>query len=92
MSDPSVRLRITHKSDGLIKNDHFRALARAAHDRQFRPRCVLFDGWYSSLENLKRLRSFGWTWLTRLKSNRLVNVHRQGTRPLAQSPIAAAGT
>ena len=84
--------RIAHKADGLTKNDHFRALVQAARDRTFRPRCVLFDGWYSSLENLKLLRSFGWTWLTRLKSNRLVNVHRQGTRPLAQSPIAATGT
>ena len=41
-------------NDGLSKNDHFGQLLRAAHDRGFRPECVCFDGWYGSLENLKR--------------------------------------
>jgi hypothetical protein len=85
--------RIYHKpSDGLTKNDHFQALARAAHARGFRPRCVAFDGWYSSLENLKLLRSFGWRWLTRLKPNRLVNRDRQGERPLSRTEISSTGT
>jgi putative transposase len=84
--------RLAHKGDGLTKNDHFRALVRAARDRGFRPRCVLFDGWYSGLENLKVLRGFGWLWLTRLKSNRLVNRDRQGTRALRDTELAATGT
>jgi putative transposase len=84
--------RIAHKVDGLTKNDHFRALVRAARDRGFCPRCVLFDGWYSGLENLKVLRDFGWLWLTRLKSNRLVNRDRQGTRALRDTDLAATGT
>jgi putative transposase len=84
--------RLVHKSDGLTKNDHFRALVCAARDRGFRPRCVLFDGWYSGLENLKVLRGFGWLWLTRLKSNRLVNRERQGTRALRDTDLAATGT
>lgn len=84
--------RLVHKADGLTKNDHFRALVRAARDRGFRPRCVLFDGWYSGLENLKVLRGFGWLWLTRLKSNRLVNRERQGTRALRDTDLAATGT
>jgi DDE superfamily endonuclease len=84
--------RVAHKSDGLTKNDHFRALVRAARERGFRPRCVLFDGWYSGLENLKVLRGFGWLWLTRLKSNRLVNRERQGTRALRDTELAATGT
>jgi putative transposase len=84
--------RLYHKPDGATKNDHFRAMMHTAHERGFQPRCVLFDGWYSSLDNLKLLRGFGWTWLTRLKSNRLVNRERQGTRALRDTPIAAAGT
>ena len=31
------------------------------------------------MDNLKLIRSLGWNWLTRLKSNRLVNLNRQGT-------------
>ncbi len=62
-----------------------------ARERGFQPRGVIFDGWYSSLDNLKLLRQFGWTWLTRLKSNRLVNRDRQGKRPLCRTEIAASG-
>jgi putative transposase len=84
--------RIYHDAKEATKNDHFRAMLHAAYARGFRPRCVLFDGWYSSLDNLKLLRILGWAWLTRLKSNRLVNKDRQGTRPLYRSDIAATGT
>ena len=51
-------------NDGLTKNDHFRAMIEAAHARGFTPACVAFDGWYSGLENLKRLRGLDWRWLT----------------------------
>ena len=84
--------RIYHDAKKATKNDHFRDMVVAAHGRGFRPRCVLFDGWYSSLENLKCLRWLGWTWLTRLKSNRLVNRDRQGQRPLCRTEIVASGT
>jgi putative transposase len=60
--------------DGLSKNDHFRHLLETAHERGFQPRLVAFDSWYSSLENLKRVRDFTWDWLTRLKSNRQVSL------------------
>ena len=84
--------RIYHKPDGATKNDHFRAMLHTARQRGFQPRCVLFDGWYASLENLKLLQAFGWGWLTRLKANRLVNRDRQGTRPLSRTEIATTGT
>jgi len=84
--------RIYHDPKEATKNDHFRAMVQAAHARGFRPRYVLFDGWYSSLDNLKLLRGLGWAWLTRLKSNRLVNLGRQGARPLSRTEIAASGT
>ena len=79
-------------NDGKTKNDHFRDMIRTAHARGFRPRCVAFDGWYSSLENLKAVRGCGWVWLTRLKGNRLVNKDREGTRSLTATAIAADGT
>jgi hypothetical protein len=78
--------------DGLTKNDHFRAMLATAADRGFTPECVLFDGWYASLENLKAIRDRGWKWLTRLKANRKVNLDRQGARPVSQTPIAEGGT
>ena len=81
--------RIYYKPDGETKNDHFATMIRTAHQRGFCPRCVAFDGWYSSLDNLKLLRGLGWAWLTRLKANRLVNKDRQGTRPLSRTEIAA---
>jgi putative transposase len=83
--------RIFHKPEGLTKNDHFRAMIRAAHGRGFKPRLAAFDGWYSSLENLKLLRELGWAWLTRLKANRLVNKDRQGQHPLSRTDISASG-
>ena len=84
--------RVYDKADKKTKNDHFADMVRAAQTRGFQPRCVAFDGWYSSLDNLKLLRPSGWVWLTRLKANRLVSRDRQGTRRLDETAIAAAGT
>ena len=78
--------------DGVTKNEHFRAMLKTAKERGFHPRFVAFDGWYSSLENLKTVRDFGWHWLTRLKSNRQVNPDGRGNRALADCEIAEAGT
>lgn len=69
--------------DALTKNDHFQHLLAMAHERGFKPACVVFDSWYSGLENLKQIRSLSWTWLTRLKANRLVNPDRTGLQPVA---------
>ena len=79
-------------ADGLTKNDHFAAMLSAARDRGFRPECVLFDGWYSSLANLKQVRDFGWIFLTRLKSNRLVRVAGGPELPVVRQPISPTGT
>ena len=85
--------RIYNKgADARTKNDHFGDMIRGAYARGFKPRCVVFDGWYSSLDNLKLIRNCGWVWLTRLKSNRLVNKDREGTRALEHTTIAATGT
>jgi hypothetical protein len=79
-------------NDGKTKNDHFADMIAAAHQRGFAPECVLFDGWYSGLENLKALRDLGWHWLTRLKANRRVNPDRTGLRALGECTIAETGT
>lgn len=84
--------RLYEGSGGLTKNDHFGDLIRAAHTRGFTPRCVVFDGWYSSLENLKLVRSCGWVWLTRLKANRKVRIDHGEARALGAQPVAASGT
>lgn len=70
-------------NDSLTKNDHFQAMMKSAQERGFTPPCVVFDGWYASLENLKTLKDFGWRWLTRLKSNRLVNPDDTGLRAVS---------
>jgi len=79
-------------NDGKTKNDHFGDLLQVAKERGLAPECVLFDGWYSSLENLKRIRGLGWKWLTRLKANRRVNLDRTGLRAVSACVIASTGT
>ena len=84
--------RVYEKADGLTKNDHFGAMIRIAKERGFAPKYVLFDGWYASLENLKRVRELGWLWATRLKHNRKVNPGGRGAVPLSSATISASGT
>lgn len=85
--------RLYEKSvDGATKNDRFRAMLAAAKERRFAPECVVFDSWYSSLDNLKLIRSYEWSWLTRLKRNRHVNPDGKGNRPLSEVEIAATGS
>lgn len=77
--------------DGLTKNEHFRTMLAKADEREFRPRYVLFDSWYAALENLKKIRDYGWEWLCRLKSNRLVNPDKLGNVAIEEVEIPAEG-
>jgi putative transposase len=79
------------KRAALTKNEHFQALLKEADKRGFRSACVVFDSWYSGLENLRLIRSFGWVWLTRLKSNRKVKPDREGLRAVSEVEVGAAG-
>lgn len=79
------------KQDHLTKNDHFQHMLKQAQERGFQPSCVVFDSWYSSLDNLKLIRSFNWIWLTRLKSNRKVNPDRTGLRAVSEVEIGEGG-
>jgi putative transposase len=76
---------------GKTQNEHFQEMLRKARERGFRPEDVLMDSWYASLKNLKLIASFGWFFLTRLKSNRLVNPDRQGNRPIREVEIPTGG-
>jgi len=77
--------------DGLTKNDHFRNMLKTAQKRGFEPELVAFDSWYSSLENLKLVRDFGWHWLTQLKKNRLVSLDKSGNRQVSDWLIPSHG-
>ncbi len=67
---------------GKGKNEHFRDMLTVAKKRGFNPGCVVFDSWYTALDNLKLIRSLGWHWFARMKSNRLVDPGRKGNLPL----------
>ena len=58
--------------DGKTKNDHFRDMLSSAKTRGLEPEMVVADSWYSSLKNLKSIRSHDWDWVMGLKKNRLV--------------------
>src|SRR5215208_6058670 len=79
-------------TDGSTKNDHFREMLLTAKERGFEPACVLFDSWYSSIDNLKIIRNLGWFWLTQLKSNRQVDPDRKGNRSISEVEISESGS
>lgn len=83
-------LRIYDKS-GKTKNDHFRELLQVAKQRGFSVRFVLFDGWYSSLDNLKAIRELYWQWLTRFKENRQVSLEDRKNQPISALTIPSEG-
>jgi putative transposase len=68
--------------DGVSKNQLFQQMLQTAKDRKFSPAYVCFDSWYAGTDNLKVVRSHGWHWLTRLKSNRMVNPDKTGNRQI----------
>lgn len=83
-----VDYRIFDKAtDGKTKNDHFAEMLLAAFERGFNPALVCFDSWYGSIENLKLVRSLGWHFLTRLKSNRQINVNRSGLQAVSEAGL-----
>lgn len=84
--------RIYNKTeDGKTKNDHFSDMLSKAKVRGFEPEYVLFDSWYASLKNLRTIDNYGWLWLTRLKSNRLINPDGLGNIPLSSFHVSESG-
>ena len=79
------------EKDGKTKNDHFCDMLDKAQERGFKPKCVLFDTWYASIKNLKAIKKKQWHFLTRLKSNRLVNPDNTKNIPLETIDISPKG-
>ena len=79
------------QTNGNTKNDSFREMLMSAYRRGILPKFVLFDSWYSSLDNLKFIRSLNWNWLTRLKKNRMVNPNGTGAISLSELDIPKDG-
>jgi hypothetical protein len=86
-----VDFRLYDKQSGLTKNDHFRDMLGKASERGLEPDYVIFDSWYSSIDNLKAVIRYGWHFFTRLKENRLVDPDGRGNMPVSQIDIPAAG-
>jgi putative transposase len=78
--------------DNKTKNDHFLDMLDKAEERGFKPEYVMFDIWYASVKNLKAIRKKQWHFLTRLKSNRLVNPDNTKNIPLDAVKIPYQGT
>lgn len=77
--------------NGHTKNEQFRAMLTTAKQRGFAPTLVCFDSWYSSLDNLKAVRTHGWHFLTRLNHNQHVNPDGHGNVPLDTVVIPTSG-
>ena len=87
-----VDYRIYDKEgDDLSKNDHFRAMLQTAFERGFQPYVVIFDSWYSGIDNLKFINRFEWYWFSRVKKNRMVNPDKTGNRPVSSISIPDDG-
>ena len=80
-----------YEKDGKTKNEYFRDMLDRAAEREFAPEIVLFDSWYSGLDNLKKVRALEWTFLTRLKKNRKVNPDDSFNRRIENVPIPEDG-
>lgn len=90
-SIPSDYRIFDKENDQLTKNDHFRNMLQVAHERGFQSTAVVFDSWYSSLENLKFIRDLEWIWLTQLKENRQVDPDRTGNKAIKDIPLTSEG-
>lgn len=53
---------------------------------------MLFDIWYSGLDNLKLVRDCGWHFFTQLKANRHVDPDHKGNRPVRECALSERGT
>lgn len=87
-----INFRIYDKDgDELSKNDHFRDMPKTASWRGFQPYFVMFDSWYSGIDNPKCVSRLSWNWFTRIKKNRMVNPDHTDNRPVSSLTIPDDG-
>lgn len=56
------------------KNEHFKDMLTVAKKRGFKPRYVLGDCWYGSVENMKFIERQDWKFIFGVKENRQVSI------------------
>ena len=87
-----IDYRIYDKNvDDKTKNDHLQDMVNTAFKRGFIPSFIMFDSWYSGIENLKFINRLGWFFFTRVKKNRAVNPDGQGNVQVADLKIPEEG-
>ena len=79
------------ETTGETKNDIFRRRLVELKEKGLNIDYVLFDSWYSALENLKKVRELDWEWFCRLRCNRLVNPDRTKNVPIETFDIPSEG-
>jgi hypothetical protein len=66
------------KVDGRTKNDLFGEMLMAAKNRKgIKARTVLFDSWYTSVDNLKLIAFLNMVFFAPVKDNRLVSLNKE---------------
>lgn len=80
-----------YEQGGKTKNENVRDMLDRAAERNFALEIVLFDSWYSGLDNLKKVGDLEWTFLTRLKRNRKTNPDDSFNRRIGNVPIPEDG-
>ena len=63
----------TKSDDGMTRNQHVHDMLHLAKHREFNPKAVVFDTWYSSQANLNLIQGLNWIWYAPLRENRIVN-------------------
>ncbi len=61
------------KGDRKTKNEHFREMLVSAKKRGLKPKAIVVDTWYASLENLKLMALQGFSFVSYIAKNRRIN-------------------
>ncbi|MEK6920653.1 MAG: transposase [Nanoarchaeota archaeon] len=68
------RIYQSEQKEKKTKNEHFRDMLITAKKRGFKPKYVLADCWYGSVENMKYIEKQGWKFVFGAKENRKVSI------------------
>lgn len=77
------RIYTSEEKKEKTKNEHFRDMLMSAKKRYFKPKYVLGDCWYGSVENMKFIEKQGWKFIFGTKENRQVSITKNIYVPLA---------
>jgi len=86
-----VNFRVYRHVEGKSKNDYFREMTLELWQWGLRPAWVTADAWFSSLDNLKFLRSLEVGVMMGLEKNRLISTQPSEYEQVGQANIPASG-